>query len=329
MKIRQVLIVGLGHIAKRHARLLKQMRPELTLCGVSKQEPPEQSILELYDRIYRSLEDVPLKEFQAALLCSPAPRHVPEALSLMQSGVHVFIEKPLSHTTDGLDDLREACSQSGVTASLGYVLRHRPDLMKYAELVMQIPPASIERIDAAACSYLPDWRPGRDYRSTVSAQRAFGGGALLELSHEIDYLNWLFGPMKNVSAVLSNSGELEIDVEDRATIVMKSETDLNIHLQLDFASHTLERWVKVRTRNTTYSCDLLAQTITIVSDGNEPQLYHFPFDFEQIYYAQLQEFFACVEEGRKPSVDLDAGITVMRIIEAARSADRRKVTVGI
>ena len=63
-------------------------------------------------------------------------------------------------------------------------------------------------------SYLPDWRKGTDYRESVSAKAELGGGVLLELSHELDYIRWFFGEMISISANIQNSGTLGIDVED-------------------------------------------------------------------------------------------------------------------
>ncbi len=50
-------------------------------------------------------------------------------------------------------------------------------------------------------SYLPDWRPGNNYKKSVSAKKDLGGGVLLELSHELDYIRWIFGEIKNIYAV--------------------------------------------------------------------------------------------------------------------------------
>ena len=83
-------------------------------------------------------------------------------------------------------------------------------------------------------SYLPDWRPMQDYRRTVSSSSSYGGGVLLELSHEIDYANWFFGPFLNVQAFLRNTGTLEIDVEDVADLVLTNKNGMNVQIHLDF-----------------------------------------------------------------------------------------------
>ena len=87
-------------------------------------------------------------------------------------------------------------------------------------------------------SYLPDWRPSQDYRRTVSSSSSYGGGVLLELSHEIDYANWFFGPFLKVQAVLKNTGTLEIDVEDIADLVLTNKNGMNVQIHLDFCSRS-------------------------------------------------------------------------------------------
>ena len=66
-------------------------------------------------------------------------------------------------------------------------------------------------------SYLPNWRPKQDYRSSCSAKKNLGGGVLLELSHELEYLSWIFGKPNWISAWVGKLSSLEIDVEDNET----------------------------------------------------------------------------------------------------------------
>ena len=91
-------------------------------------------------------------------------------------------------------------------------------------------------LEAHVGSYLPDWRPQKDYKESVSARAELGGGVLLELSHELDYIRWFFGGIDSVIAVLKNSNILGLDVEDGADLILKSSKGLHISLHLDFNS---------------------------------------------------------------------------------------------
>jgi predicted dehydrogenase len=93
--------------------------------------------------------------------------------------------------------------------------------------------------------YLPSWRPDSDYRKTVSAQNYLGGGVVNELSHEIDYLLWIFGDINWIRAITSKQSDLDIDVEDSAHILMgfkkHNKNNLIASLNMDFIRHDRKR----------------------------------------------------------------------------------------
>ena len=63
-------------------------------------------------------------------------------------------------------------------------------------------------------SYLPDWRPGVDYRTVYSAHKALGGGVTIDLIHEWDYLVDLFGVPQKLYNFKGTYSDLEIDSDD-------------------------------------------------------------------------------------------------------------------
>ena len=85
-------------------------------------------------------------------------------------------------------------------------------------------------------SYLPEWRKGQDYRKSVSAKTKLGGGVLLELSHELEYIRWFFGDMKSVYANIQNSETLDIDVEDSVDMIFESDKGFSVSVHLDYNS---------------------------------------------------------------------------------------------
>ena len=89
--------------------------------------------------------------------------------------------------------------------------------------------------------WLPGWRPGRDYRDSNSAKKSDGGGVLRDLSHEIDYVLWLFGACRQLVAVAGHSSSLEIDSEDQASLLMKMESDSTVYVHLNYLDRPARR----------------------------------------------------------------------------------------
>ena len=97
--------------------------------------------------------------------------------------------------------------------AIGYNLRFLSSLQKFKSILDDKIIGDVWSVRSEVGQFLPSWRPNSDYRKGVSAQYALGGGVLLELSHDIDYLRWIFGEVAWVQAVLAQQSDLEIDVE--------------------------------------------------------------------------------------------------------------------
>jgi len=145
------------------------------------------------DHCVTSLDDALRFHPQAAVIANPASHHLDLAMPLAQAGVHLLVEKPVSSSTHRVSELIEVCRVRGITLMTGYNLRFLPSLKRFRELLEEKRVGRVLSVRAEIGQFLPSWRPGFDYRQSVSARATLGGGVLLELSHEIDYLRWLFG----------------------------------------------------------------------------------------------------------------------------------------
>jgi predicted dehydrogenase len=124
----------------------------------------------------------------------------------------VMVEKPLFHRPEIMPPNR--FERIGV----GYPMRSSGAML---ELRTMIAGEHVVSAQIHCGSYLPRWRDGRDYRHTESASAALGGGVLRDLSHELDYALWLFGPWLRLTAVNGKFGSLEIDSDDTAAILVE------------------------------------------------------------------------------------------------------------
>jgi predicted dehydrogenase len=322
----RVLIVGLGSIGKRHARVIKQLRPEWEIIALRRQaggEAPEPGI----DHCVTSLDDALRLEPRLAVIANPASHHVATAIPLAEAGVHLLVEKPISSMADGVPELIDICRRHQVVLMTAYNMRFLPSLQRFRQLIQERRVGHVLSVRAEVGQYLPAWRPGTDYRQNVSAQAALGGGALLELSHEIDFLRWVFGEIDWVNAALLRQSVLEIDVEDTAHLILGFHglTDrgpLVASLDIDFIRHDTVRLCTAIGEAGSLRWNALEGKVEFYAPGGTAWqvLEECPTQRDDSYLGEWRHFLECVETGAAPMISGEDGLVVLRIIEAARAS---------
>ena len=208
--MKRILVIGTGSIARRHIRNLKTEFPNTFISVMSVSRRDISSEMLQADAVVKTIEEALQAGLDAAIIASPAPWHMQQAAILLDYGVATLIEKPLCVKFDEVQQWPNVVASQ--LALVGYNLRLLPAARVVKSLIKEGRMGSVLSISAEVGNYLPNWRPGTDYRSGVTAQRSLGGGVLLELSHELDYLNWLFGGFHSLVSSVANSKRLEIDV---------------------------------------------------------------------------------------------------------------------
>lgn len=328
------LVVSLGSIGRRHLQNLRRLRPQarIGVLRLSPDAPP--GVPEGADAVFRSMEEALAFAPAAAIVCSPASTHLRVAVALVQAGVGVLVEKPLAHASEGIEDLLAHARGRGVPLMTAYNLRYLPSLAETRRLVRAGKIGQVLGVRAEVGQYLPDWRPAARYQDAVSARQALGGGAMLELSHEIDYVCWILGAPSRVAASGGRYGALEIDVEDMVSLNLEYDRPrmlANIHL--DFLQRAPSRTCKFIGTEGTLVWDGIAETIAVYHAGtrqwSRTELPAEP-DRNAMYLEELARFLDAVE--RRAPVDIDGaqGLQVLRIVEAAKRsiATRRAVEPG-
>lgn len=332
--IRRALVAGLGSIGRRHLRLLRAALP-LADIRVLRHSGCDGAI-QYADGCFSRLDEACAFAPDLAVIASPAPFHISTATALAESGAHLLVEKPVSDGTQGVAELIALCATRGQLFQVGYNLRFLETLQCFRA---EIAAGRIGTVQAVRCEigqYLPAWRPDADYSTTVSAQKALGGGVLLELSHELDLLRWVFGEVDWLSAWIGRQGAMDIDVEDSAM------------LQIGFASGTVAQLgMDFLRRDTTRSCTALGSEGSLRWDAVAGRVDHFDpqaarwTEVTQItperdasYRAQIAALVAAIAEGPEKEAQPTAqhqiaargsdGLAVMLLVEAARRSDAKQ-----
>jgi len=320
LKIQHIAIVGLGSIGRRHLRLIRVLRPELEITlvrsGIGQFWPEER----LAQRKVNTILEAIKAGVQAAIISSPSPYHIEQSLEFVNAGVHLLIEKPLSHNFQNVNELMSMAKDKGNIVLVGYVFRYDPAALYFNDQLQSGVIGKLLHASIECGSYLPDWRPEQDYRGSSSSLESLGGGVLLELSHEIDYANWFFGPLQEVQARLHQSTTLEAQVEDIAQLLLFSQNSVPIQMHLDFNRRHPKRCCVVQGTDGELLWDAIAGKVTTKKVAEKPVTKTFSLKRDQIYRDQLCHFLECLEQGNTPAVSLENGFNVLKIVEAARSS---------
>lgn len=323
--ISRVLIVGLGSIGARHLRLARQLLPDADIRVLRRQ--PGDPVPDYANGCMYSLAAAIDFAPQIAVIANPSTLHLQAALPLAHAGVHLLVEKPLSATPENVCQLLTACRKQKTVLLTGYNLRFLPSLQQFRSLLEQAVIGKVLSVRCEIGQYLPAWRPDSDYRQSVSARPELGGGALLELSHELDYLRWIFGEVDWLNATLSRQSSLEIDVEDTVHLLLGFQPSSDGHrligsVSLDFIRHDTTRLCTAIGEYGSLRWNGLTGVVEqFAAGGNEWRtLFHYQHQRDDSYLAEWRHFLACVAGQNTALISGEDGLKVLRIIEAARQA---------
>jgi len=321
--INRALVVALGSIGKRHLRLLRDELPHLDIrvlrsTGCAQQDTPGAN------GCLNSLQDALEFSPDIAIVASPAPFHLTTSLALAQSGVHLLIEKPISNNIDGVDELLDFCCTNNQVIQVGYNLRLLNTLQRFRDEVNQGVIGEVLSVRCEIGQYLPTWRPDSDYRKGVSARSDMGGGALLELSHELDMLRWVFGEISWVSAWMDRLSNLEIDVEDCVMLQLGFRNGAAAQVSMDLLRHDTTRTCTAIGSKGSLRWDAIAGSVSHFNMGKNrwQVLYTDQPERDYSYRQQIKKFIASVSSKSYNTITANGsdGLAVMNIIEAVRAS---------
>jgi predicted dehydrogenase len=224
------LIIGYGSIGERHARILNDLGHRVSIVSRHARKTAIDSPFEWHCNI----ETASVNKFEYIVVANRSNEHFDTLCELSQRGFDgtLLIEKPLFEKSYPIPANLKA------TTFVAYNLRFHPLLERLRSLLAG---QRLIAVQARVGQYLPDWRPGSDYRSHYSAKRREGGGVLTDLSHELDYLTWLLGDWQNLTARGGKFSDLEIDSDDVFTLLWETERCPVVSLTMNYLDTTLLR----------------------------------------------------------------------------------------
>ncbi len=236
-----LVLVGCGSIGKRHARILAALGVK-TLYAFDVDRDQQASLVDLTPGVQGlgSLEEGLSKRPDAVFVLTPPRLHIPQAVTAIEAGCHVFLEKPLSDSLEGVDQLAAVAKRSGRKVMVGLCFRYHPALMEARRLLHSGAVGRLVSIRALFGEHLPEVRP--DYRNLFSA-RYLGA---YDLMHDVDLAIWFAGqPVRSVSALHGTYSDIGIEAPDVVEILMGFEDRCMASIHLDFFQRPRRRQIEL------------------------------------------------------------------------------------
>ena len=301
MKSLKVCFSGVGSIAKRHIRNLAAVCAEkkisLQMDAYRRSGERQKGI----DHIYTAFEEVP-DDYDAVFITNFEP------LNRFHSRArHFFIEKPVV----SLNQLETASEFQTRPDSVYYVAAP----LRYNAVIQwiknNVDPAAVISVRSISSSYLPDWRPGQDYRETYSARKDMGGGVSIHLIHEWDYLTYLFGWPEKVCCLTGKKSALEIDSDDYALYIAEY-SDKIAELHLDYFGRKTIREIQLIAEDETIVGNIVSNTIQFLVKNEEIDFCEKRDDFQK---RELNHFLEMIA-GAAPAEDgYHHGLDLLRLTQ--------------
>jgi predicted dehydrogenase len=293
-----IMIIGAGSIGERHILILQKLG-YLNIWVYRQRNRPLRNVVYNSVNIFTNPDTISEINPLAAIICTPTSQHMEQATVCIEQGIHVLIEKPLSHSLLGIQKLKEAVMTNDSCVQVAYMFRYHPLFQTVKRHIVTRTMGSLLSIQCYWGEYLPNWHPWEDYRKSYAARKDLGGGAALTLSHDIDLANWLSGTRVKKWHTLKNSSSfMEIDVESAANISIVYENEISAHCHVNFHERVARRWYRFVLEKGSIEIDYLKSELLICHANGSIIKTTIPnFDRDQLYEAQTIDFFNRISEG--------------------------------
>lgn len=277
-----ILIIGFGSMGRRYARLLTEHNTSHIWLYRSDRKHIQSDFPEIYH--WSECSNI---QFNAVFITNPPFLHTQTVIEIIKHiKCPIFIEKPLTSDLKNITMLISLVKKYSIATYVGYCLRFHPVIKVLREYIQTYRFVSMKVV---VSSYLPIWHPNNDWRKGYSSYKHMGGGVLLDLSHEFDYVSYLLGGIKKIRGSFGRVSQLTVNSEDVADIVCHTAKGRAI-VHLDYLSHRPERTAVIDFNEISVYADLLHGNIEEWKEGACIKKYTLFSDMDDVYRDQLAYF---------------------------------------
>lgn len=324
----KALVVGYGSIGRRHVNnLLAIPNIDVLVCTSRTDVNTKNDRI----KIYKSLDDSIAQKPDFGVIANVTNLHIPTAIKLAQNNIDLFIEKPLSDSTSGISKLVSLVKKKRLVTMMGCNLRFNPGIQKVKEILSKKEIGRVISVRSECGSYLPNWHPYEDYRTGYAARTDMGGGVVLTIIHEIDYLYWMFGDVKEVFSISDRFSDLEIKAEDLSASVIRFKNNIIGELHLDYFQRPLARNCKIIGTKGTIEWNEETNSVRVFhaeKEKWEEKIRIRNYDNNEEYVKEMIHFIKSVKQRKGTTNDITQGFKTLQIALAIkRSSKVRKMVL--
>ena len=318
MKIKNILVIGLGSIAKKHLYIIKKINENIKIFKLKIKNKKK-----AFNKINQLIKNFDLN---SVIICSPANTHLDYINYFKKKNINYLVEKPIIKDSQIKTFDKTYTKKKNLTELVGYQLRYNETLNKIKKLLQSKNLGKIYSVKIYVNSYLPRWRK-KKFKNSLSLSKKLGGGVLLELSHEIDYMLWLFGKPNYLRAVIDKNKIFRKNIEERASILFYYPR-FTLQLDMSFNSRFEERGLIIEGKKVSIKGDLLKNEITINKSDKIKTYYKKKQNNLNMLYKQMKFFINSVEKKQNKN-NISRSLDVIRIISLIRKSNlfNRKIKI--
>ncbi len=297
-----ILVIGGGSIGERHINnlLLAGYR---NIAVLRKRNLPFRNLELAGVQIVTSEEDALALKPKAAIVCTPTSLHLQQTIWCLEHGMHVLVEKPLSHNLNDWEQLERALKSSGKLLFVGYMMRFHPLVEKMKEIIRLGDLGRLISFTSHWGEYLPNWHPWEDYKTSYAAQKDLGGGASLTLSHDLDLVNFLVDkPIETYQCLQNHASGLEVSADSGADFLFEYEGGITGHVHLNYYEQPANRFLHLIFEKGRLEFYYLKNELHVVRPENKQLITADTFDRNQLFTAELEHFFKLAGSNKQQEV---------------------------
>lgn len=323
------LVIGCGSIGQRHIRNLKKVKssqidvfdlqPKLlqNICKKFRVNPVSKTAIKkiVYDCVF---------------ICTTPNSHVYYARDAIRCGSNIFIEKPVSSSLKEAKFLLSFCRKKNSLAFVGYNLRFNKSICFIKNFLNTKKLGKPIHVSAYFGSYLPDWRPDQNYTENYIVKTNLGGGIVLDGSHELDYLRFLFGNPFFVQSNLKRTKILKSETEALADVILEFDKDLLGTIHLDYLRRYYKRTLEILFENGIIEWSLSKSEIKIFNAKSKRwKVIRFKKSLNEMYQNELEHVIKCIKSKKQsPTINLKNGVETLEISELIKKSHRKGKPLG-
>ena len=284
----KIVFFGLGSIGQRHAGILLE-NYKYDLFAFRSGVNGKKNNLDI--KQLHSWKEVEQLKPDVAFITNPTYLHIETAIKCARIDCKLFIEKPIDKDLNGLDILLKIVRNKNLVTYVAYNLRFHPVILALKRYLDDKKPLHARVV---CTSYLPNWRRNTNYLKGYSANTNMGGGVILDLSHDVDYVAYLLGDINKIGGNFSKVSRVTIDAEDWADMLVSTKLcSVNIHI--NFLSHLRQRYIQIDFEQLSVIGDIINAEIKEYENETLKDVHNLEYDKGQEYQEQIKYFFDNIE----------------------------------